>query len=105
MTEAAIQQVITEKLERAFAPAHLDVINESDGHNVPPGSETHFKVVIVSDQFESKRPVARHQMIYAELGAELQGGVHALALHTFTELEWRDRDQQAPGSPPCRGGS
>lgn len=44
----AITSVITEKLQ----PAHLEVINESFMHNVPKGSETHFKVLVVSKQFE-----------------------------------------------------
>ena len=42
-----IEAVIEQKLLSAFSPMHLDVINESHQHNVAPGSESHFKVIIV----------------------------------------------------------
>jgi len=101
----SIQQCIEEKLALRLEPAHLEVINESSQHNVPPDSETHFKVVIVAPGFEGKRKVARHQAVYAVLADELAGPVHALALHTYTAQEWRDRHGEAPMSPPCLGGS
>ena len=44
---------ITENLTASFNPAHLQVINESYMHNVPQGSETHFKVVVVSEKFKN----------------------------------------------------
>jgi BolA protein len=100
-----IQSSIESKLAEALTPAHLEVINESSQHNVPPNSETHFKVVIVAGAFEQQRKVARHQSIYGLLAEELEGPVHALALHTYTAEEWRERHGEAPMSPPCLGGS
>ena len=100
-----IQASIETRLTEALTPAHLEVINESHQHNVPPNSETHFKVVIVADAFESQRKVARHQTVYALLQEELAGPVHALALHTYTRAEWSERFGEAPLSPPCLGGS
>ena len=100
-----IQADIETKLAAAFSPAHLEVVNESSQHNVPPNSETHFKVVVVSDAFDGQRKVARHQAVYALLKEELAGPVHALALHTYTAPEWRERFGEAPLSPPCLGGS
>ena len=47
-----IENSIKEKLSADLNPLHLDIINESYMHNVPRGSETHFKVVVVSDKFE-----------------------------------------------------
>jgi BolA protein len=47
----AVEQTIQKKLKDALNPVHLDIYNESYMHNVPPGSETHFKVVVVSDKF------------------------------------------------------
>lgn len=101
---APVQQQILQKLA-ALAPTHLDVVNESHMHSVPPGSETHFKVVLVSSRFEGQRQVARHQMIYQLLAHELSHGVHALALHTYTDAEWQLRAAAAPESPQCLGGS
>jgi BolA protein len=99
-----IQDSIERKLAERFAPAHLDVVNESGSHNVPRGSETHFKVVLVAPEFEGLRLIARHRLVNATLADELAGGVHALALHTYTEPEWRARFGSAPLSPPCLGG-
>ena len=98
-----IQQTITDKLQQAFSPEHLDVINESHMHNVPEGSESHFKVVIVCDDFKDKMLIARHRMVNKTLEAELNGGIHALALHTMTMQEWFDKGN-APESPACLGG-
>ncbi|GAB5452042.1 MAG: BolA/IbaG family iron-sulfur metabolism protein [Halioglobus sp.] len=99
------QQEIEERLSAAFSPAYLEVVNESHMHSVPENSETHFRVVLASEVFSGLRKVARHQAVYAELAAQLEGPVHALALHTYTPDEWRDRSQQAPQSPDCLGGS
>jgi BolA protein len=100
-----IQNSIEQKLAAALTPDHLEVINESNQHNVPPNSQTHFKVVIVAGEFDGQRKVARHQRMYGLLAEELDGPVHALALHTYTADEWRERHGEAPMSPPCLGGS
>jgi len=98
-----VARSIEEKLTAALAPSHLEVINESGNHNVPPGSESHFKVVVVSPAFDGLRTLHRHRMVYGLLGEELAGPVHALALHTYDEAQWREV-QAAPDSPQCRGG-
>lgn len=100
-----VQSQIEQKLQAAFTPDALQVINESHMHSVPPGSETHFKVVVVSEKFTGKRSVARHQAIYQTLSEEVQGPVHALAIHTYTPEEWQANQATAPDSPACRGGS
>jgi BolA protein len=43
-------------------------------------------------------------MVNQALAAELDGPVHALAIHTYTPQEWRRRFGEAPLSPPCLGG-
>jgi len=98
-----MQDRISEKLTTAFAPEHLEVINESHMHNVPVGSESHFKVVLVSDSFKGKMLLARHRLVNAALQEELNGQIHALALHTMTMEEWFAKGN-APDSPPCMGG-
>jgi len=99
-----IQQIIQSKLTESFSPHHLTVENESSNHNVPAGSESHFKVVVVSDAFEGKRLLQRHRAINACLADELQNHIHALAIHTYTLSEWQEM-QQVPESPNCLGGS
>ena len=100
IVQTEIQSILTDQ----FQPQVLEVVNESHMHSVPPNSETHFKVVIVTDAFDGKRKVARHQQVYSALAAQLAGPVHALALHTYTPEEWAAREQ-APDSPECMGGS
>lgn len=101
----SVQETITRKLAEAFQPAHLDVLNESHMHSVPPGSESHFKVVLVSDAFEGRRLVQRHQAVNGVLKDELAGAVHALSMETLTPSEWQDRGGATLASPACRGGS
>lgn len=98
------QQNITRKITEALAPLHLEVLNESHKHAVPPGSESHFKVVVVSDRFEGQPLVRRHQALNALLADELRGGVHALSLETLTDSEWRARGGQTLQTPDCLGG-
>lgn len=98
-----VETNINAKLTEAFHPEHLEVLNESHMHSVPPGSESHFKVVLVAADFAGKRQVQRHQAIYAVLAGELQGSVHALALHTYSPEEWL-HTQAVPTSPQCLGG-
>ena len=58
---------------------HLDL--EGDGR--------HWYATIVSAAFEGKRPIARHQMVYATLGAKIYNDeVHALSMKTYTPTEW-----------------
>lgn len=107
MSQAAgsVEGSLRESLQQAFTPSHLELRNESHMHSVPANSETHFRVVLVSDHFAGKRPVARHQAVYAALAVQLAGPVHALALHTYTSEEWLQRQAGAPASPACLGGS
>lgn len=100
-----IQQQIENKLNAHFTPEYLGVENESGNHSVPPDSETHFKIVLVTPAFEGKSKVARHQQIYGTLADELKAGVHALALHLYTPQEWATRLGESPASPNCLGGS
>ena len=100
----SVQADIETKLKTHLQPVHLEVINESSNHNVPPGSESHFKVVIATTAFDGKMLVARHRMINDILADELQNRIHALALHTYTASEWDEVSGKVPDSPPCLGG-
>ncbi|MDP6469372.1 MAG: BolA/IbaG family iron-sulfur metabolism protein [Pseudomonadales bacterium] len=56
------------------------------------------------DDFADLRLLTRHRRVNELLSDELTGGVHALAIHTYTPPEWRERFGEAPMSPPCLGG-
>jgi BolA protein len=80
-----MRETISNKLQEAFKPESLQVVDEShlhEGHaGHRPGGETHFRVYIVSAAFKGKSRVDRHRMINSALAAELAGSVHALAIN------------------------
>ena len=102
---STIEQVIYARLAEELPLDHLEVINESGNHNVPEGSESHFKVTLVSDTFEGKRLLQRHRIVNTILAHQLANDIHALAIHTLTPAEWDERHGEVPLSPPCLGGS
>ena len=95
---------IESKLTKELAHSHLEVIDESYLHNVEPGKESHVRIVVVSEQFEGLNLVKRHQLIYQQINEELEGPIHAISLHTFTDSEWKDKNETAQDSPDCLGG-
>jgi len=99
-----VQRGLEKKLSAELSPLHLQVINESGMHNVPPGSETHFKVLVVSERFQGQKLLARHRNVNRVLAQELAGPVHALAIHALTPDEWFEDGAAIPDSPPCLGG-
>ncbi|MCB0413708.1 MAG: BolA family transcriptional regulator [Bdellovibrionales bacterium] len=100
-----IESTIKEKLKQAYEPVFLSVVNESSNHHVPPGSETHFQVIVVSDAFEGKSRVQRQRLVYQLLSEELVNGVHALSQKLWTPEEWEKRQQeQGAASPHCKNG-
>ena len=86
-----IETSIREKLAQAFAPAELQVVNDSHrhaGHHSSPGTgESHFSVTVVSEAFAGKSLLERHRMVNAALAEELAGRVHALAVNALTPEE------------------
>ena len=99
----SIQNQLQDRLEAHFSPVFAEIVNESHMHNVPPGSESHFKVTLVSQTFDGMRSVKRHQAVYGVLAEYMGSPIHALALHTYTADEWGQR-QGSPDSPNCLGG-
>ncbi len=100
-----IQNTIESKLKDALKPEYLQVVNESDNHNVPAGSESHFKVTLVCAEFDGQMLIKRHRQVNAVLKEELANQIHALALHTYSPEEWQRQGGEAPESPECQGGS
>ncbi|MGB7125346.1 MAG: BolA family protein [Methylovirgula sp.] len=95
--QASIAQRIRQKLNAAFAPLSLEVIDDSrkhlghahlmrDSEKAAHSGETHFTVKMVSEAFKDKSRIDRHRMVNAALRAEIADGVHALAI-----------DAKAPG--------
>ena len=100
----AVEASIAQKLTATFSPTTLQVINESHNHNVAAGSETHFKVVVISASFAGMPLLERHRAVNTALEQELANGVHALSIVAKTPEQW-EKSSAVPESPPCLGGS
>jgi len=98
-----IAETIESKINDAIKPGVLRIENESHMH-AGPASESHFKLIVVADEFNNLTRVRRHQRIYQLLAEEMAAGVHALAMHLYSPDEWSEVSEQAPDSPDCRGG-
>lgn len=68
-----------EALIRAGLPGATVVVRSEDN--------VHFQATVVSAEFEGKRPLQRHQMVYRTLGDRMGGEIHALQLNTLTPAE------------------
>lgn len=97
-------QRINDALTNELKPDTLVIHDESSGHSVPAGAESHFKVTAVSTCFHDLNRVARHRLVTACLSDEFTTGLHALSLHLYTPEEWRRRSRDIPTSPACRNG-
>ena len=95
---------IEKKLVSAITLSHIEVINESGKHNVPPGSESHFKLVLVSPEFSSLSLIERHRKINGILADELANKIHALSINAYTDEQWQEKMKNVPDTPPCLGG-
>jgi BolA protein len=95
---------ITQALTSAFAPQHLEVLNESHGRRE---DESHFKVVVVSDRFDGVKPlIKRHRLVTAAITADTGGALdfHSLSVAVAkTPAEWGSSSAVA-ASPKCAGG-
>jgi acid stress-induced BolA-like protein IbaG/YrbA len=76
MDPAAIRELI----ERGLPEATAQVFSEDN---------THFQAVVVAEAFAGKRPLARHQQVYATLGSLVGTDIHALSIRAYTPEEWQ----------------
>lgn len=94
-----IQSLVQENLK----PLHLLLENESSQHSVPPGSETHFKILVVSVIFQGLSRVDRQRLIHGLLNQEFKAGLHALTIRALTPDEWEKENPNSFLSPDCHG--
>lgn len=95
------KQRIHDALFSQLKPDLFIIENESNNHQVPAGSETHFKVIIVSNEFNLLRLLARHRLVNTLLATEFNSGLHALSLHLHTPTEWQQKNGSTQDSPAC----
>lgn len=97
-----IKSQIENILTRELKPSFLDVVDESWQHGGGPDTQSHYKVIVVADNFQGLKLLARHRLVQGFL-AEVIGRIRALSLHTMTPEEW-EKSGQSQGnfrSPGC----
>ena len=92
-----IQSLVQEHLK----PLHFELENESSQHAVPVGSESHFKILVVSELFQDQSRVDRQKKVYGLLDQEFKSGLHALSLRALTPAEWQQQGVAGFISPDC----
>ena len=88
MSTGPIESQIINTLSTSMNLSSLKIINESFMHNVPKGSESHFKIVVVTNDFNNLSIIKRHKFIYKTLD-NLMNKIHALSIHAFNEEEFK----------------
>lgn len=74
-------------IEAGFSDAMVKVTSDDN---------THFEALVVAAEFEGKRPLARHQLVYQCLGTLVGNEIHALSITALTPDEWRVRSAGTP---------
>jgi acid stress-induced BolA-like protein IbaG/YrbA len=72
---------VTRMIEAGLPAARVQVLTDDD---------THFEAIVIAPQFEGKRSLQRHQLVYAGLGTHMGREIHALSIQAYTPAEWRD---------------
>jgi BolA protein len=83
------EQMLRERLEAAFSPSTLEIVDDSHKHAGHAGARGggHFIVHIVSDAFAGKSTIQRHRMVYDAMGDLMNTEVHALSIKAQTSEE------------------
>ena len=75
---------------QSLAPTRVEVTDDSHkhaGHEGARDGRGHFSVVVVSEAFRGKLPLARHRLVYAAVGSMLETDIHALAIKALAPDE------------------
>ena len=88
MNKGSIENKIINTLNECMNIFSLKILNESFMHNAPADAESHFKIVIVSNDFNNLSCIQRHKLVYKHLGT-IMDDIHALSIQSFNEDEFK----------------
>ena len=88
MNKGPIENKIINTLNESMNISSLKILNESFMHSVPEDAESHFKIVVVSDDFNNLSNIQRHKLVYKHLGT-IMNDIHALSIQSFNEDEFK----------------
>lgn len=98
----SIAERIETLLREGMQVDEIRLENESHMH-AGPATESHFKLALVSPDFDGLMKVRRHQKVYGLVAELMQNPIHALAMHLYTPQEWQAQQGNVPLSPNCMG--
>ena len=99
MNKESIESTINKIINESYNPLYIELVNESFMHNVPRGSESHFKLVVVSNIFKNMTLIQRHKHIYSSLKTTMNN-IHALSINAFDIDEFKLNPTKSE-SPDC----
>lgn len=100
-----IEAALRARIEKTLAPEYYELENESHQHSVPENSETHFRLLVVSESFEGRSRLDRSRMVNDLMKPLMSQGLHALSQRTMTPAEWDQvKETFVMVSPECQGG-
>ena len=88
MNKEPIENKIINTLNKCMNISSLKIVNESFMHNVPVDAESHFKIIIVSNDFNNLSHIQRHKLVYKHLDT-IMDNIHALSIQSFNEDEFK----------------
>ena len=88
MNKVSIENKIINTLNECMNICSLKILNESFMHNLPKDAESHFKLVIVSNDFNNLSHIQRHKLVYKHLG-NIMNDIHALSIQSFNDNEFK----------------
>jgi BolA protein len=99
MNKGPIENKIINTLNDCMDIFSLKILNESFMHNVPEDAESHFKIVIVSNDFNNLSHIKRHRLVYKYLDT-IMDDIHAISIQSFNEDEFK-LNPTVLDSPEC----
>jgi BolA protein len=99
MNKGPIENKIINTLNDCMDIFSLKILNESFMHNVPEDAESHFKIVIVSNDFNNLSDIKRHKLVYKYLDT-IMDDIHAISIQSFNEDEFK-LNPTVLDSPEC----
>lgn len=99
MNKGPIENKIINTLNKCMNISSLKIVNESFMHNVPVDAESHFKIIIVSNDFNNLSHIQRHKLVYKHLDT-IMDNIHALSIQSFNEDEFK-LNPVVTDSPEC----
>ncbi|CAL4323260.1 DNA-binding transcriptional regulator BolA [Buchnera aphidicola (Chaitophorus sp. 3695)] len=94
--------LIEKKIKKTIQVSYLKIYNISFMHPKLKNNNSHFKIIIVAQNFFKINILRRHQIIYNILSKELKKIIHGIEIFTYTPIEWIKKSKKKIYSVKCK---